>query len=62
MKPRGVLTVADNTFCTPCSARPLVHGIDLVMHSMTKYLGGHGDATGGIVAEIIRNATQRRSI
>lgn len=42
--------VADNTFCTPCLARPLEHGIDLVMHSMTKYLGGHGDATGGIVA------------
>ena len=49
-KSRGVLTVADNTFCTPCLARPLEHGIDLVMHSMTKYLGGHGDATGGIVA------------
>ncbi|MHB1249918.1 MAG: trans-sulfuration enzyme family protein, partial [Polaromonas sp.] len=30
--------------------RPLAHGIDLVLHSMTKYLGGHGDATGGIVA------------
>jgi len=49
-KARGALTVADNTFCTPCLARPLEHGIDLVMHSMTKYLGGHGDATGGIVA------------
>lgn len=49
-KARGVLTVADNTFCTPCLVRPLEHGIDLVMHSMTKYLGGHGDATGGIVA------------
>ncbi|MCM2297613.1 PLP-dependent aspartate aminotransferase family protein [Rhodoferax sp.] len=49
-KSRGVLTVADNTFCTPCLARPLEHGIDLVMHSMTKYLSGHGDATGGIVA------------
>lgn len=49
-KANGVLTVADNTFCTPCLVRPLAHGIDLVMHSMTKYLGGHGDATGGIVA------------
>ena len=49
-KTRGVLTVADNTFCTPCLVRPLEHGIDLVLHSMTKYLGGHGDATGGIVA------------
>ena len=50
VKARGVLTVADNTFCTPFLARPLEHGIDLVLHSMTKYLGGHGDATGGIVA------------
>lgn len=49
-KARGVFTVADNTFCTPCLVRPLEHGIDLVLHSMTKYLGGHGDATGGIVA------------
>ena len=49
-KAHGVLTVADNTFCTPYLARPLEHGIDLVLHSMTKYLGGHGDATGGIVA------------
>lgn len=48
-KARGVLTVADNTFCTPYLARPLEFGIDLVLHSMTKYLGGHGDATGGIV-------------
>ena len=49
-KARGITTVADNTFCTPCLTRPLDHGVDLVMHSMTKYLGGHGDATGGIVS------------
>lgn len=49
-KARGIVSVADNTFCTPCLTRPLEHGIDLVMHSMTKYLGGHGDATGGVVA------------
>ena len=47
---RGAITVADNTFCTPCLVRPLEHGIDLVVHSMTKYLGGHGDATGGLVS------------
>lgn len=46
-RPRGITTVADNTFCSPCLTRPLEHGIDLVMHSMTKYLGGHGDSTGG---------------
>ncbi len=49
-KAHGALTLADNTFCTPYLVRPLELGIDLVMHSMTKYLGGHGDATGGIVA------------
>lgn len=47
---RSIITVADNTFCTPCLTRPLESGIDLVVHSMTKYLGGHGDATGGVVA------------
>ena len=47
---RGITTVADNTFCTPCLLRPLALGVDLVLHSMTKYFGGHGDATGGVVA------------
>ena len=47
---RGIPTLADNTFCTPCLLRPLELGIDLVLHSMTKYFGGHGDATGGVVA------------
>jgi len=59
----GAITVADNTFCTPCLTRPLAHGIDLVVHSMTKYLGGHGDATGGLVAgraEQVVHAVQDR--
>ena len=47
---RGVLTVVDNTFATPCLTRPLEHGIDLVLHSATKYLGGHGDALAGVLA------------
>lgn len=46
----GVLTVADNTFSTPWLTRPIEHGIDVVVHSATKYLGGHGDALGGIIA------------
>ena len=46
---RGILTVADNTLSTPYLTCSLSHGIDLALHSMTKYLGGHGDATGGIV-------------
>jgi methionine-gamma-lyase len=46
---RGVVVVADNTFATPYCQRPLAHGVDLVIHSMTKMLGGHGDAIGGVV-------------
>jgi methionine-gamma-lyase len=46
----GVLTVVDNTFATPALQRPLAHGADLVVHSATKYLGGHGDLIAGVVA------------
>jgi cystathionine gamma-lyase len=44
---RGVLTACDNTFATPMLQRPLEHGIDVVMHSATKYIGGHSDLIGG---------------
>jgi len=44
-----VLTVVDNTFATPALQRPLEHGADVVVHSATKYLGGHGDLIAGIV-------------
>ena len=47
-KGRDILTVADNTFATPCGQRPLEQGIDLVMHSATKFLNGHSDMVGGI--------------
>jgi cystathionine gamma-lyase len=47
---RGILTVADNTFASPVVQRPLELGIDLVMHSATKYLNGHSDMVGGVVA------------
>jgi len=46
---RGALTVVDNTFATPVNQRPLALGADLVIHSTTKYLGGHSDLTGGAV-------------
>ena len=52
----GVLTVVDSTFTTPFVYRPLEHGADIVLHSMTKYFGGHSDLTGGCVtasAELI---------
>ncbi|WP_104989484.1 PLP-dependent aspartate aminotransferase family protein [Deinococcus sp. NW-56] len=45
----GALVVVDNTFATPYLTRPLEHGADLVMHSATKYLGGHGDVVAGVV-------------
>ena len=45
----GVPLVVDSTFATPVFQRPLSLGADFVLHSMTKYLGGHGDALGGIV-------------
>ena len=43
------LVVVDATWCTPCLVRPLACGADLVVHSATKYLGGHSDLTGGVV-------------
>jgi len=43
----GALLVVDNTFATPYLQRPLEHGADLVLHSLTKYLGGHSDVVGG---------------
>ena len=49
-KRRGILSVADNTFCSPYIQRPLELGIDLVVHSTTKYLNGHSDMVGGVVA------------
>lgn len=46
---RGALVVVDNTFATPWLQRPLVLGADVVVHSTTKYLGGHSDVVGGAV-------------
>ena len=46
----GGVTVVDNTFATPYIQRPLELGADLVLHSATKYLGGHSDVVGGLIA------------
>jgi cystathionine beta-lyase/cystathionine gamma-synthase len=43
------ISIVDSTFSTPYLIRPLEHGFDLVVHSATKYLGGHGDSTAGVV-------------
>src|SRR5699024_9154875 len=47
----GIVLVADNTFGTPYLIRPIEHGADIVIHSATKFLGGHGTALGGIIIE-----------
>jgi cystathionine gamma-lyase len=46
-KRRGLIAAADNTFASPYVQRPLEHGFDVVMHSTTKYVGGHSDVVGG---------------
>ncbi len=58
-KESGIETIADNTFATPYNQRPLELGIDVVIHSATKYLGGHSDLTAGLMVgskEIINRA------
>ena len=47
---RGAIAVVDNTFATPYLQQPIQHGADIVVHSATKYLGGHSDVVGGFVA------------
>lgn len=47
-KRRGLITVCDNTFCSPYLQRPLELGFDIVIHSTTKYLNGHSDMIGGV--------------
>ena len=60
-KANGIATVADNTFATPFNQRPLELGLDAVIHSATKYLGGHSDLTAGVLVgntEIVEAARQ----
>ena len=46
---KGVLSIVDNTFASPINQQPLTLGVDLVMHSATKYLNGHSDVTAGVL-------------
>lgn len=48
-KQHGALSIVDNTFATPYFQNPLDFGVDVVWHSMTKYIGGHSDVIGGVV-------------
>jgi cystathionine beta-lyase/cystathionine gamma-synthase len=55
----NILTVIDNTFATPYFLRPVKYGVDLVVHSTTKYLNGHCDVVGGAVVTTTDELTQR---
>jgi cystathionine gamma-synthase/methionine-gamma-lyase len=55
----GVQFLIDNTFASPYLCNPLTHGADYVIHSVTKYIGGHGDVTAGVV---ITSAENRRKL
>jgi cystathionine gamma-synthase len=61
----GATTVVDNTFATPINQRPLELGADVVVHSATKYLGGHSDAMGGVLCgrrELIESVFRFREV
>ncbi len=64
-KRAGVLSVLDNTFASPINQRPLALGVDLVMHSATKYLNGHSDVTAGLIAgpkELVDRVSRARRL
>jgi len=58
-KKHNLLTVIDNTFATPYFLRPIEYGIDIVVHSTTKYLNGHCDVVGGAVVTTTDELTER---
>ncbi|MEO1474271.1 MAG: aminotransferase class I/II-fold pyridoxal phosphate-dependent enzyme, partial [Pseudomonadota bacterium] len=58
----GVKTIVDNTYATPVQTRPLEHGADIVVHSATKFLGGHGDLVAGIAVGSAEDMTAVRLI
>jgi cystathionine gamma-synthase len=61
----GALVVVDNTFATPINQNPLQLGADIVLHSASKYLGGHADALGGVICgsrELVKKVYQYREI
>jgi methionine-gamma-lyase len=58
----GAMPIVDNTFATPALQRPLEHGASLVLHSATKYLGGHGDLLGGMVVGPVETIERIRGV
>ena len=57
---RGIITVCDNTFASPINQRPLELGIDIVVHSTTKYMNGHSDVIGGVA--VVGNAPHHAAL
>jgi cystathionine beta-lyase/cystathionine gamma-synthase len=55
----GAISIVDSTFTTPYLVRPIEHGFDLVVHSATKYVGGHGDSTAGVVISAQNSLTEQ---
>jgi cystathionine gamma-synthase len=55
----GILLIVDNTFLTPCFQRPLMLGADIVLHSGTKYLGGHNDTLAGFLVVSDKSLSER---
>jgi|TARA_B110000196_G_scaffold29954_1_gene22592 cystathionine gamma-lyase len=58
-KDRGILLACDNTFATPAIQQPLSHGFDIVMHSGTKYIGGHSDVVCGVLVTAQKELAER---
>lgn len=58
----GATVVVDNTFASPCLVQPALLGADTVLHSSTKYLAGHGDVTGGVVAASAERVAKLRDL
>jgi len=59
-KEYGLFTIADNTFMSPCGQKPFAFGVDIVVHSTTKYLNGHSDVVGGAI--VVRDGPFRERI
>lgn len=56
---KGIISIVDNTFMTPYLQRPLEFGVDIIVHSATKYIGGHSDVIGGLVVTDDENLGER---
>ena len=64
-KEAGAIVIVDNTFATPINQNPIRLGVDMVLHSATKYLGGHADALGGVICgtkELVKQVYHFREI